>query len=129
MPTQTLVDRQLKEGSILIELIKRVGMRPKAAFWYYATEVDRWSLVIQLAGLSNDFSQKDIYKRIELARRSLGADFTLPLHDIVVESPHSPLANTVRQKLAKRPGPKEGFHYIGERVGIYFIEDVYVYFL
>ncbi|SRR5258708_22406357 len=130
MPTETLVDRELEEGRVLLEAIGKSDLLPppKAALWYFATEMDEWRLMIQFP-LSEQFHHTRAFERIERIRRTFGADFRLPLRKIALQSQHSPLVSTVRRKLSKSSGPKEGFHYIGERVGVDFIEDVYVYFI
>lgn len=128
MYTETLVDREIDDGRSLIEAMGTAGLQPKAALWYFATETNEWRLMIQLP-LSNEFGHREAYERIEGIRRSIGADFRLPLRKIMVHGQSSPLVKTVRSKLSKRSGPKEGFHYIGERDGVDFIEDVYVYFI
>jgi len=96
--------------------------------------MNEWRLMIQLP-LSNEFHGRIAYEEIEKVRRTLGPQFHLPLGKIAVQSQHSPLVNTVRKKVGKNGGSGEGFYYVGqripvqERVGVDFIEDVYVYFI
>lgn len=128
MYTETLVDSEITGGQKLIQAISDNGLLVKAAFWYFATEINEWRLMIQF-DLSNDFHHRKIFERIEEIRRTLGPDFRVPLRKIAVQSQHSPLVSAVRRKIRKGSGPKAGPHYIGERVGVDFIEDVYVYFI
>ena len=128
MYTETLVDSEIAGGHKLVKAISEDGLRPKAAFWYFATEMNEWRLMIQL-DLSNEFHHHRVFERIEDLRRTFGPEFRVPLRKIAVQSQHSPLVSAVRRKLRKASGSKEGFHYIGERVGIDFIEDVYIYFI
>jgi hypothetical protein len=134
MHTETLVDSDVADGRKLIDALQKAGVRIKAALWYFGTEMNEWRLMIQLP-LSNEYHHRSAFEEIEKVRRTLGPQFHLPLRKIAVQSQHSPLVNTVRKKLEKNGGNREGFYYVGqrvpvkERVGIDFIEDVYVYFI
>jgi hypothetical protein len=134
MHTETLVDSDVADGRKLIDALQKAGVRIKAALWYFGTEMNEWRLMIQLP-LSNEYHHRNAFEEIEKVRRTLGPQFHLPLRKIAVQSQHSPLVNTVRKIVEKNGSKKEGFYYVGqripvqERVGVDFIEDVYVYFI
>jgi hypothetical protein len=134
MHTETLVDSDVADGRKLIDALQKAGVRIKAALWYFGTEMNEWRLMIQLP-LSNEYHHRSAFEEIEKVRRTLGPQFHLPLRKIAVQSQHSPLVNTVRKIVEKNGSKKEGFYYVGqripvqERVGVDFIEDVYVYFI
>ena len=134
MHTETLVDSDVADGRKLIDALQKAGVRIKAALWYFGTEMNEWRLMIQLP-LSNEYHHRSAFDEIEKVRRTLGPQFHLPLRKIAVQSQHSHLVNTVRKKVEKNGGSREGFYYVGqrvpvkERVGIDFIEDVYVFFI
>jgi hypothetical protein len=127
MYTQTLVDKSVNDGERLLRALEDHSLNPKAAFWYFNPELDRWKLMISLP-LMDTGNHQHAYRVVEETRMATNPEVVIPLSDVQLQSSHSLLVGAVRAAVRGLPANlKSGFHYVGETVNNQFIGDVYIY--
>jgi hypothetical protein len=123
MYQEALVEKRIDDGKRLLEALDRAGLKPRAALWYFNSEMDRWRLAISLPIVDAAGHQK-AYEKIRAVLLQLKPRPEFSLSDITVQSSHSNLIGTVRTAAGSGP---EGFTFIGQPVDSGFIEETYIY--
>jgi hypothetical protein len=125
----TLVERDYRDGEILISELDKAHMDVHSAFWLYDSEADRWRLMIASKEVDNAGPTK-AYKDIQnvlktMEKNGITVEFTL--ENISVISPNHPLINNLNQ--AVKTGPKDirNVRFSRNSIGNSYIEDAYIY--
>lgn len=129
MGSTPLVERELEEGRVLLERLDRERFGVSAAYWYYESEPDRWSLVIatpRVAAKGLLASYRLLIKSMrKLAAESEGT-FTLDSARVMLIREDDELLKALRRALPT--GRKAaGIRLSGSGIGGRLIDAAYIY--
>jgi hypothetical protein len=129
MDKTTLVERDFKDGEVLINQLDRAHINVHSALWLYNSEEENWRLVI--ASKIADFSSprrayshiRNVLRKIEKSNTTIG----ITLENISVISPNHPLIKLLSVAVKTNPNQISGIRFYRNRIGNSFIEDAYIY--
>src|SRR4051812_42475391 len=82
-----LVDRYLKAGTRLIELLDQAGVQTSGALWLYSPEFEKWQLILALPKVAQS-GPRAAYRQVgDVFRKSAEELGPLELVDITVKGP------------------------------------------
>lgn len=129
MVATPLVEQNIAEGQALLQQLDRDRFGVSAAFWYYESEPDRWSLVIATPRVGAKgllkASRQLIRSMRKLAAASEGS-FTLDSASVRLVKEDDELPRLLRRAL---PTGRQasGIRLTGSGIGGRLIEDAYIY--
>lgn len=129
MVKTTLVERDFKDGGLLIEEMDKAHLHVHSALWIYNSEEDNWRLVI--ASTIPEFaSPKKAYSHIQhiLDKMSKsGVDLGFSLESITVVTPQHPLIQLLGSTVKTSPNSINGIRFSRNTINNNYIEDAYIY--
>jgi hypothetical protein len=126
MVTPDLRAEMIDAGRRLLELLDRHKFRPRAAFWFYFPESDRWRFVVASPEVRVRGPQAAYRKVQALARKVPGAADIFAAGDVTVVKDNDPLIVLLRNAIATGPGIS-GIRFTNNAVNGTFIDDAYIY--
>lgn len=129
MASTPLVERELEEGRLLLERLDQDRFGVSAAYWYYESEPDRWSLVIATPRVAAK-GLRASYRLLIDSMRKLVAEsegaFTLDSARIILIREDDELLKAMRRELPT--GRKAaGIQLRGSGIGGRVIDGAYIY--
>ena len=102
-------------------------MSPDAAFWFYMPDIKAWKLVLAEVKVGSQ-GPREVYKQVQRVLNSLSKTTTeaLPLEDIVLAKPDSPVVSVLRKAIRTSPGIS-GIRFSQNVIDGVLIEDAYIY--
>lgn len=129
MDKTTLVEKDFKDGEILIKELDKAHINVHSALWLYNSESDSWRLII--ASKIADFSSpKKAYSHISKVLKDMknsGVSVGFSLENITVISPNHPLIMILSQAIHTGPNDINGIRFSRNRIGNSYIEDAFIY--
>jgi hypothetical protein len=124
MDKTVLVSVDLEQGSQMLGILDRAGIKVQVALWVRFSEYESWRLV--LAGRQFDaVSFRDAYGLVNEALRAAGIDSDdEPL--IMILAMHDPFIKALRRLFGKAQRV-EGIRLGGDTIGDRDVEEGYVY--
>jgi hypothetical protein len=129
MDKATLVERDFKDGEVLITELDKAYINVHSALWLYNSEEQYWRLIIVSKNV--DFqTPKKVYAEIKKALKAVqdrGEQIDISLQNISVISPNHPLNKVL--SVAINTGPKDisGIRFSRNTINNSYIEDAYIY--
>jgi hypothetical protein len=125
MDKTVLVDKTIKEGEKLIEVLDNTQFDVRAAMWFYSTENDEWRFIVASPFVDLN-GPKKTYEFIQKELKNLPEDFGIPLKSITVLSPQNELIRLIRIAIRTNKGIS-GIRFTKNVINSVFVEDVYIY--
>lgn len=129
MDKTTLVERDFKDGEILIKELEKANINIHSALWLFDSEADRWQLIVA-SNNANFTSPKKAYGEIWEVLKQMeekGLRIAFSLENISVVSPNHQLINTLNQAVRTAPDDISDIRFSRIRIGSSYIEDAYIY--
>lgn len=104
MVVPSLPDDRLAAGERLILAMDEAEFSPQAALWYYSPDAASWKLVLLIQSVQ-EAGPRSIYKRLLPLVAEADPDARLlPVNDVTVARPDSPIIQSLRAFLGPVPG-------------------------
>lgn len=127
MDKTTLVERDYKDGEMLIRQLDECGFPVHSALWIYNSEAEQWRFVIASKKVTF-IGYKQSYSKIkDIISQQMPSSFGIRLHDISVTSPSNILIDTLSQAVQTAPDSISGIRFSNNSIGNSYIEDAYIY--
>ncbi len=126
MDKTILVERDFKDGAVLIENLDENKFPVSSAFWIYNSESELWRLIIATP-LVDVIGTKGAYIQVNKAIHKLGDNIDIPLQSISVISPKHMLVKVLRKAIQTEKNAISSIRFTNNTIGNSFIEDAYIY--
>ena len=126
MVAASLVERDISDGETLLCRLDRDGFPVTAAFWFYYSDYEKWSLMIASA-LDRKEGPIDAYKMLSSSLKQIHErDFRLDSSRIELVKDEDRIPRALSK--AVQTGVKNsGFRFTGNTINGLFVEDAYIY--
>ena len=129
MDKTTLVEKDFKDGELLIAELDKAQLKVHSALWIYNSEADNWRLMI--ASDKEDFSSpKKAYSLINEVIEKMnnsGINIGFSLENISVVSTDHPLIRLLSSAIKTNPRSISGIRFSRNTIDNNYIEDAYIY--
>ncbi|PFY72530.1 hypothetical protein [Bacillus wiedmannii] len=126
MDKTILVERDFKDGALLIENLDSNKFPVSSAFWIYNSESELWRLIIATP-LVDVLGTKNAYIQVNKIIHKLGDNIDIPLQSISVISPKHMLVKVLRKAIQTEKNAISSIRFTNNTIGNSFIEDAYIY--
>lgn len=127
MDKYTLVEKDIKEGKILIRALDEAGFEVRAALWYYFEESEVWRLIIASPVYDNEGPKESYHKVLTVIKKieKQHEGFGIFLTNTTVRSPDDELIKSLKSiPMASAMSGKRFRHSVIDRT---YVDDVYIY--
>ena len=126
MDKTILVEKDFKDGEILIQTLDETELKVHSAFWLYNSEADVWRLLIATP-LVDKKGPLEVYKKINTVIDKIQQPFDISLQSISVISPTNNLIKILGAAINTAPDAIGGIRFTRNTINNVFIEDAYIY--
>ncbi|PER24661.1 hypothetical protein CN490_22925 [Bacillus cereus] len=126
MDKAILVERDFKDGALLIKSLDANKFPVSSAFWIYNSESELWRLIIATP-LVDLLGRRNAYTQVNKIIHKLGANIDIPLQSISVISPKHMLVKVLRKAIHTESDAISSIRFTNNTIGNSFIEDAYIY--
>ena len=126
MVAASLVDRDIRDGEILLDRLDRDGFPVTAALWFYYSDYEKWSLIIA-STLVRTEGPIDAYKKLSISLKQIHErDFGLDSSRIELVKDKDRIPRALSH--AVETGMEiSGIRFTGNTINGLYVEDAYIY--
>jgi len=123
---ESITKETIAAGEALIKKLNQSGIRPKAVFWFYYPERERYQLVISIPEARTEGSKKFYRKILSILEQGGDELGEITLEDVTLQPPLLPMRGLIRlASKIERGVPGYRLHKTGVDGDI--IDDAYLY--
>jgi len=124
---RTLTEEMIKAGAALVKELDERNRNPEAAFWLYASLLERWKLVLIVPSVESK-GPREIYRAISRILAVGGEEVSaLSLEDISALGPRVTIVELLRALISTGPDEIKGVRLTNNVVWGNLVQDAYVY--
>ncbi|GAB3790493.1 hypothetical protein [Virgibacillus kimchii] len=129
MDKRTLVEKDFKDGAVLVTELDKAAFHVQAALWLYDTDRDNWRLMIA----SKDYDTTGPAKAYEHINKVLkeieqkNSDYGIALDNISVVRTNDKLIKLLETTIQTGPEEVSGIRFSRNAINNHYIEDAYIY--
>lgn len=126
MVKETLVDRDISDGKILIKMLEKSGFKVRSAFWLYVSELGEWSLFLA-SDYVDKYGQKKAYEFIQNELSKASSPISIYLSNINAVKVNDDMVNLLKVLIKTGPNDLNEMRFTQNVINGVMIEDAFIY--
>lgn len=126
MVKETLVDRDISDGKILIKNLEKSGFKVRSAFWLYVSELGEWSLFLA-SDYVDEYGQKKAYEFIQNELSKASSPISIYLSSINAVKVNDDMVNLLKVLIKTGPNDLNEMRFTQNVINGVMIEDAFIY--